>query len=270
MKCKLCQNEKFDHLFSKGDFQIERCTKCGLVRTFGDRVSESKEYHRDSDYKKYEKEFVNIFKLRFNRIKEHKKLPGNVLDVGCSTGLLLELFKKEGWEAWGVEPSGSAKLAKKRGINVVKKNFENADLKNNYFDVVLLNHTLEHTKDPFKVLKKVNKLLKKGGVLYVDVPNFGSWDRVVRQMHWPYLLPEEHVHHFDRKSLTKLINKSGFRVKKVWCRSGLLDVANPVVKIELDFKNRPIAFINDVMDLPGNLVTTVFNKGNSLGVIAVK
>ena len=99
-------------------------------------------YHRDADYMKFESLFRNVFLKRFSIIKSFSKSRGKVLDIGASTGIMLDIFKGEGWKTWGVEPSKSASVAKDKGHKVIKDIFERAELPKNYFDVIVLNHTL--------------------------------------------------------------------------------------------------------------------------------
>ena len=44
----------------------------------------------------------------------------NVLDIGCNDGTLLSLFKKEGCNTFGVEPTKAAIEAKKKDILYLK------------------------------------------------------------------------------------------------------------------------------------------------------
>ncbi len=112
-------------------------------------------YHRDEDYKKYEGLFENMFLKRLNLISRFVK-KGRMLEIGSSTGVMLKLFTKRGWDALGVEPSGSSREAKKKGLRVLNVKFEDSKLPNDYFDLVVLNHTLEHMDNSRQVLKKIN------------------------------------------------------------------------------------------------------------------
>ena len=52
-----------------------------------------KNYHRDKEYQDNEALFRNIFKKRLNIISKHIKNPKKVLDIGCSNGVFLDLYK---------------------------------------------------------------------------------------------------------------------------------------------------------------------------------
>src|SRR5258708_25529835 len=96
-----------------------------------------KKYHRDKAYKENEANFKNIFKTRFIIAKSYKQKSGIVLDVGASTGTMLDIFKENGWQTWGVEPSESSKIAKDKGHKIIVGHIEKAKLPKNYFDLVI-------------------------------------------------------------------------------------------------------------------------------------
>jgi len=223
-------------------------------------------YHRDKDYLANEKLFRNIFQKRFNLIKQYHLAGGRktVLDIGCSNGVFLDLFKESGFETWGVEPSGNAGVASKKGHKILKTTFEKANLPENYFDLVIMNHVLEHVDNSTPVLAKVYRLLKSNAILFVDVPNAGGLGSKILGKHWPYLLPKEHKHQFTKESLTKMLGDNGFRVLHWESRSGIFEYANPLK--ELGRKR----FLIDILNSPYSLVATALEMGDSMSFVAKK
>ncbi len=220
-------------------------------------------YHRDYDYQKYEEMFRNIFMKRFNLVSKYVK-KGKVLDIGCSNGVFLDLFKESGWETWGVEPSENSETARKKGHKVMKGFFEKVNLPKNYFDLVIMNHTLEHMDSPVSVLKKVSGILKKDGILLVDVPNFGSLLSKLMGNKWPYLLPDEHKWQFTKASLTEIFKEGGYRVLYWESRSGIFEFSNPF--LELGRKR----FILEILSSPYSLLATLLNMGDSMSMVGRK
>lgn len=232
-------------------------------------VSYSK-YHRDQDYENFEAMFRNIFRKRVLLIHRYISNGGRVLDVGCSTGIFLELFKDEGWEVWGVEPSESSSVAKSRGIKVIKNYFEKAKLPNNYFDLVVMNHTMEHLRNPLEILRKVNQIVKKNGCLFIDVPNYGGLGSRLLGEKWPYLLPKEHLHQFTKRDLESLLRNTGFKPIHSESRSGIYEFANPLdelVESVVTFKKR---FFTNLILFPYSTLATVLNMGDSISIIGKK
>lgn len=268
--CIYCRSKNFETLFEKKNWSVVKCLRCDLIRTRGiKRPISYEDYHRDREYRENEEMFRNIFRKRFGLIKKLVQ-SGKIIEIGCSTGVLLELFQQKGWEVWGVEPSKNAKHAKKRGLKVVNSTFEKARLPKNYFDVVVLNHTLEHMQNPVKILRKAKTILKESGIIYIDVPNFASMASKIRRKNWKYLLPEEHIHHFTQMTLEKIIKKAGFEI--VWSKSwsGLFDYANPFLELWLAFTGLKKRFFTDLFTVPYALLATFLNMGDSMSMVGRK
>lgn len=239
-----------------------------------------KKYHRDESYLKEEAHFKNIFKKRFNIICCHfersRKIPFRVLDIGTSTGTMLDIFKEKGWETWGIEPSQSAKVAAKKGHKIINDYFENLrdgkqeQLPNNYFDLSLMNHTLEHLDDPVLILKKIHKILKKDGLILIDVPNAGGLGSRILKDKWPYRLPEEHKHQFTKQSLSKIFEIAGFQVIHFESRSGIFEFASPFKEILEALITGKKRFFTDILNIPYDTFVTFFDSGDSMTMVGKK
>lgn len=102
-------------------------------------------------------------------------------------------------------------------------------LKNSSVDMIYISHCLEHIemKKIVDVLKEYNRVLKKGGVLRISVPDF----KVIVKMYndsndlaqiWEPLLGGQdykynfHFSVFDKEFLSKLLKESGFSIVEEW------------------------------------------------------
>ncbi len=234
-------------------------------------------YHRDFEYIENERLFRNIFMKRFNMLWPHftpstslRASRGKVLDIGCSNGVFLDIFKERGWQTFGVEPSKSGTEAKRKGHKVTRIYFEKSHFPDSYFDLVIMNHTLEHVDDADLVLKMIHNILKKDGLLYVDVPNAGGLGSKIMRDAWPLRLPDEHNYQFTKSSLSKKIKDAGFNIVHFESRSGLFEYENPISELWQSigaFKKR---FFTDLLLFPYSLLTTVLNMGDSMSIIAKK
>lgn len=269
-KCVLCGSKQFKRLFSVGGKNIVRCRGCGLVKTENFKEPDYKKYHRDQEYQRFENHFRNIFLKRVEIIEKFFRVPGKVLEIGCSVGILLSILKERGWQVWGVEPSKSAGVARSKGIKVVNEVFEKASLAKAYFDLIILNHTLEHLDNPLEILGKARTLLRKGGRVFVDVPNFGSLSSSLLGRRWPYLAPSEHIHHFEPRTLRKVMGKAGYKVIFESTHSGIFDLGNPVRGLFDELFTRPRSFVKDSISAPGALFTTLIGRGTSLSMVGQK
>ena len=270
MKCILCGENKYKTRFMVDVYPIVECASCGLIKT-GIGVSQSYDhYHRDTDYTAFSSHFKNIFTTRYRIVSSHHPLPGTVLDIGASTGTMLDIFKEHGYKTWGVEPSTSAAFAKKKGHTIVQSYFEDAKLPLGAFDVIVMNHTLEHVKNPLLVLKKAKTLLRDGGLLLIDVPNIGSMRATSMNARWPYILPAEHTYHFTPDTLTKLFEKAGISVIHSESRSGIFECDNIPAEIWDAFSHGKKRIVKALVNLPYDLVATLLNRGDSMSIVGVK
>lgn len=225
-------------------------------------------YHRDKEYQESEKLFKNIFKKRYNIIAKYIKNPKTVLDIGCSNGVFLDLYKNS--ETWGVEPSESGYKMKDVRHKIIHEYFEKAKLPQNYFDLIIMNHTLEHVKDAEIVLAKIYRLLKKDGILLIDVPNAGSLSAKILGKKWPYRLEKEHTYQFTKDLLSKLVRDSGFKILHWESRSGLFELGEPLKEYWqtlVGFKKR---FFTNLINLPYSILATALQMGDSMSIIARK
>lgn len=96
-----------------------------------------------------------------------------ILDVGCGTGDALKIFKDNGHDASGITLSASeANLAKAEGLSVIVANCsEDLPFEESSFDIIFMNHVVEHLPDPVETLQKLSKYLRANGKFLIAVPN---------------------------------------------------------------------------------------------------
>lgn len=87
-----------------------------------------------------------------------------LLDVGCSSGILMEMAADSGWEVTGVDPNTKDLQSASR----FGKTYNNINEVRGEFDWVVASHVLEHVSDPFEFIRG----LKKGKNIFVVVPQF--------------------------------------------------------------------------------------------------
>jgi SAM-dependent methyltransferase len=93
-----------------------------------------------------------------------------VFEIGAGTGALLKLLSEDGAEVAGVEPRWAVE-----DLNVVKGEAEDIAAGGEY-DIVVLSHVLEHFAAPHDLLAIARRLLRPGGHLFLEIPNFESAD----------------------------------------------------------------------------------------------
>jgi 2-polyprenyl-3-methyl-5-hydroxy-6-metoxy-1,4-benzoquinol methylase len=202
---------------------IARCYNCGLLKTITPKNVQDLKQSRGKMYEEKRDLFIPLFNPIVNEIHKYNK-SGRILDVGCSSGLLLELLNQKGFEVYGIEPN-------KNAYNIANKKFKNQiyygtlsdfTLKSYFyvlihrskptFDVIIFNHVLEHIEKVHEQLEITKKLLKPDGLLVIGVPNTRNIIFYLRKKYWEYLMPKEHIWHFSDNYMTKLLNQHGFSV----------------------------------------------------------
>ncbi len=135
-----------------------------------------------------------------------------ILEVGCSSGFLLEELQRKASHAFLVGSdfieSPLIKLAGRlRGIPIVQFDITKCPLPDSSFEGIVLLNVLEHIEDDLKALREVYRLLKPGGLAYIEVPA------------GPHLYDfyDKHLMHYRRykaKDLRLLAEKAGFTVER--------------------------------------------------------
>ena len=233
--CPICNNSDFkefiktkDFFLTQEDFSIYYCISCGFKFTYPVPSPEnigiyykSSEYVSHSDTKKglfYQLYHIvknYTLKNKFNLINKYSK-KGSILDYGCGTGDFLKAFKENNWNCFGVEPDTKTRqyATEKQNLNIISPEkidvFEKKSL-----EVITLWHVLEHIPDLNEKLITFKSLLKDNGTLVIAVPNCDSYDAEYYEKYWAAYDVPRHLHHFNKKTLTLLLEKNGFEVIKI-------------------------------------------------------
>lgn len=247
--CHLCGSKKSKLLLKNHDrfnndksinFSIIRCPNCNLTYLNPRPTPKSIGYYYKSDYEPYNINRIDFYQqLQANLMKSYfsqkptfwdniksliykniySPLPknniGKVLDVGCGNGLYLSQLQENGWDVYGVDMSPEAvRFANNKfGLKNVKQGIlENIKYPSNTFDVITMHHVLEHLYNPQKVLQKINKSLKKDGLLVISTPNVDSINLNLFKKYWFPLETPRHLNLFNKDTIQKLADKTGFKI----------------------------------------------------------
>jgi len=218
MNCGLCGGGKNILMFYSGRHKIAKCADCGLIYTDDFKkgsVSYAGEgyFTRENQYVSRWDDFCAILEPLVDKIIRFKP-GGKLLDVGAGVGVLLSIAARRGFISKGVEVSewASAFAREKKGLDVQTGPLEAAQLPDNSFDVVVINHVLEHVERPREMLADARRILKEDGLLAIGAPNIGSFMAGLCGGKWRSLRPEQHIWHFSAETLKRLVVLSGFEV----------------------------------------------------------
>jgi len=152
----------------------------------------------------------------------HDNKNKKVLDIGCGTGAISLYLAKQGCDVTGVDISHYAiELAKKnaRNFNLTKKakflekDIQKASIKGN-FNLIICSEVLEHLKKDKKKLLDLNKILNKDGKLIISVPSKNA--PLFRMgLLQKFDMEVGHLRRYSRMELTKLLEKTGYKILQI-------------------------------------------------------
>jgi SAM-dependent methyltransferase len=142
---------------------------------------------------------------------------GEILDIGCGTGLNSKQLHRAGYTVTGIDLSPSA-------INqYMKSDFSGAvvDIEQGLpfapasFDSVWISEVIEHIVEYKTLLSEISRVLKPGGRVYLTTPNSAFWayrllsllGRAPSEQQHPY-----HVRFFSYRMLEAALATAGFQV----------------------------------------------------------
>ena len=152
-----------------------------------------------------------------------KKLVGTgkkILDLGCRDGVITKYFV-EGNNVTGVDIDSAAleSIQKNFGIKTTHLDvqLENWPIQPESFDIVVAGELLEHVYFPAKVIAKVSRILKFGGLFVGSVPNaFALKNRIKYLFAVKSGTPLEdpmHINQFSWQELRSILNRNFTEVK---------------------------------------------------------
>lgn len=218
-------------------YAVRRCTRCGL-RWLSPRPTAAA-YERLYEYESYfsgpgaveqYRELANArlphFRARIERIERHFPSEGGglaILDIGAATGEFVAEARARGHDAEGIELSEGARGVAERvhGVELSGERLEALDRRPR-FDVIHMNHVLEHLANPADALAICAQLLRPGGLMVLEVPRELDNDlerlkRVLgmgrRRAFDVYSL--HHTYYFTPSTMAALISESGFEVRSL-------------------------------------------------------
>ena len=223
--------------FREEPFRVVECRRCGLVyvtpRLPPEALHEmyqdeywSSERAREFGYAGYlggARNYLRTYRLRRQVITARRPEPGSVLDVGCAAGFFLATMAELGWRTTGLEISARmvAYATGELGLPDVRRgDLLSVDLPPRAFDVVTLWDVIEHLEDPRAHLARAREALADDGLLVLETQNVASAFARLLGRKWQHYKHEEHLFHFDPRSLGRLLEGAGFRVEHLTGRRG--------------------------------------------------
>lgn len=239
INCNICGIDDAELLFSKKDkfriskedFNVVRCRNCGLIYInprpseeeivgfYPDTYSWKETPKAESLPTKIVTGLERSYRFQLLNYEVNKVLSytpqggGKVLDIGCGTGDRLKVFRRKGFDVYGVEVSPQARYAREHlNLNVMEGNLLKAGYAGDFFDVITMYNVFEHVHDPRKLLQEIRRVLKAKGYLVVGVPSTDSIQYHLFRKRWSaFDLPRD-LFYFNPSLLRRLLEEGGFQV----------------------------------------------------------
>jgi SAM-dependent methyltransferase len=139
-----------------------------------------------------------------------------ILDVGCGSGDWLLFMHTLGYSnLLGQDIAGPAKQRLSlHNIPVAVGDLIDLKLQGNHFNLIRMDHVLEHVLDPVAHVQEIQRLLKSDGHLVITVPAIESLIFRISRRKWHALELPRHVYHYKLQTLAKLAELSGLRLRR--------------------------------------------------------
>ncbi len=226
--CAVCGGSRFAPFLEAHGYTIVRCQACAFFFVHPPPAPDvlralytDPSYFRSTgpfgyeDYAALRPTWEAQARERLTRLERYVER-GEVLDVGCATGIFLAIARERGWTVSGIEiaPEAAREAERLTGCPIASSP-EPFLREGRTFDAITLWEYLEHVPDPRAELRQMNRLLRPGGVLALSTPNAGH--RTVRRApeRWKEFKPPEHLSFFTVSTLSRLLTTCGFHVLSV-------------------------------------------------------
>ncbi len=303
--CKLCASTVGNILLSNikdweygtsGEYAYYQCVSCEQIQLhpFPD-LHQLKEAYPEtypayiSDIKHNRGKFYDLLlrihtRLRLHTVLRYLKPEMKILDVGSGNGDFLCCFKRYGiTELYGIDFNQQAiRIMQEKGIHSFHGLYMDYSAPYESFDVISMNHYIEHVLSPMAELKKSYDLLKPGGILFGILPNFNGLDRMLFKTFWGGNHVPRHTFQYTDKQFEKLLKNAGFNKIRVTHDMNpshiAISIQNWLQRNVKDLKNNPniihgrMKYFNFLLMLclPLNIIFSLLKRSGTMAFYAVK
>ena len=250
----------------KEDCTIVACQICGLLYANPFPVPQSLEALYSDATLFFDEENTKEKVLACQKFLEKLPLAKNeiqALDIGAGCGEFVYAAQKYGVSVTGIEfsPALRKKAQERFGVILSAEKLEEHKSEKPY-TLITFNAVLEHLHEPMAALKQAEKLLAKGGYLYIEVPKepylHARLARYAQRLRGKktvyYLSPTKapfHVYGFNEKSLSTALTALGLKIVGKEIHSTAHFLPNPKKSVWIKTLNQALNFFaNCLNDAP--------------------
>ena len=273
LECRICNNQLDNKIYrvremyfgTREEFEYIECHACGClqIKEYPEDISK----HYPENYGSFvgKKEFnqsVFISKIRNIKLRhalnykksilgiilnslikpgfEQKLAPAkinensSILDIGSGEGMLLLNLRGKGFKnITGSDIFIKNDIVYDQHLRILKKSLFDFNEK---FDLVMLNHSLEHMPDQDKVFQKLRTLVKPGGMVIIRIPIKTDFIWELYGTDWVQIDAPRHYYLHTLKSIQIIAQRNNFKPGKPLFESGIFQFYGS----EQNRKNMPL------------------------------
>lgn len=251
---KLCDNLKImGDNFPESSSYVAMCEACGLVFTDTEATQQDflSYYQNGAVAPKYQdmfgmEETNEYYQHLYDILKPYINADSKLLDIAGAWGEFGSFMKEKGFSNFiNLDPNEKCiASAKEKGLRtVLADSTDMSEIEADSVDMVIMNHTLEHILDVDSTMKNIDRVLKKNGYLFIEIPDVEGY---ADEEAAPYnFLTYEHVLHMSMQDMKNLANAYGYEIvetkhyyKKVSNYPSIYAIMRKAAKKEIEFSNK--------------------------------
>lgn len=236
-KCRICQAEeklqfiRANHVFGGDErYKFWQCEICDAIYMYPKLTHEEEKHFYKKEFEKFMSQRVgdhrdwsnavnhvktnqDQVKRRWEFVEPHLKEGKKMLEIGCSSGFMLDAFHQAGLLCTGVEPSGEfLEFLHNNGHNAYESLEELTINETQKYDLITHFFVFEHIADPFEFLRQTYTLLNDGGVIIAEIPSATDpltslyTIEAFEKFYWSIA----HHYYYTPKSLQYILNTLGY------------------------------------------------------------
>ena len=238
--CEICSREDFRlvaTVIREGEGRIFQCRSCGLLIQNLDWTTSDIQQYYEVEYQETNSLVAGRIQTPHEHFTDRLQTIGpiyrniapllnprdSVLEVGCGAAALLFRIMETAPDGTGIElyPPFVDYIRNELGIPVYNRDINELDLPET-FDLIVSIATLDHLPNPLQTLLTMKRLLRAGGKIYIEVPNYEeALNHFIpaenREKFNRFFWHRAHFFYFTRDTIRALFQKAGFRVD-ISCR----------------------------------------------------
>lgn len=217
--CLICSSNDHKNIGNTGSYSIVQCNDCGL-RFLAPLPTEqclTEFYASQGNFTYYASVIERKLKSGKRKIQRLQKYcsGGTFLDIGCSTGAIVEAASRLGFQASGIDLCEAA-------INLARDKFPHnefqvgsvAELKKQLklYDLIFCTEVIEHIPAPHEFVESLRSIMNINGILYMTTPDAGHFRIPKKFSSWKHVHAPDHLAYYTHKVLKRLLVEHGIQV----------------------------------------------------------